>query len=517
MQPGAGDPIAIVTLGCPKNLVDSEVMLGSLRRSGFRIAERLEEAALVIVNTCAFLTASQQESVEMILEVARLKETGRLEKLVVAGCLPQRHGASVLEEIPEVDYLLGPGTVGQAVEVARGLLEGRLGRGSRLSGLDRIEVEWEPRVVSGRAHSAYLKISEGCDHTCAFCIIPKLRGRHRSRPIEDIEAEARWLASSGIRELTLVAQDTTAWGRELPGSPRLETLLARLDGIEGIRWIRLLYTYPRGWTDGLIESFGRLCRLVPYVDIPIQHTADSVLRRMRRGPDWTRTEKLLGRIRDAAPGMALRTTVITGFPGETEEEFNFLLRSVRDFEFDHLGAFAYSTEEGTPAADLGGTVPEDVREERRSRIMAEQRAISLRRNRARIGETLEVLIDEVEPDRRIARGRWQGQAPEIDGTVIVSLPPGAISGDAGGLEPRPGDFVFVRIRGAGPYDLVGVPVDSRTEEFAGGLERMVAVTDPGARERSVLGGDEVAPAEQCAPAPPAGRGRRGLSSGGACR
>lgn len=456
---GAGSPesgpIAVVTLGCPKNLVDSETMLGHLHRAGFRVASRLEDAALVVVNTCAFLTLSQQESVEAILQVAQLKERGSLRRLVVAGCLPQRHGASVLEEMPEVDYLLGPGTLDEVAEVAHGLLRGDLERGARLGGLDRMEVDWEPRVLSSYRHTAYLKISEGCDRKCTFCIIPQLRGLHRSRPLEEIEAEARRLAGAGVRELAIVAQDSTAYGRDLYGRYSLDRLLERLDQVEGIRWIRLLYTYPQAWTERLLDCFARLPRLVPYVDIPVQHASDRVLRGMRRGVHWDRTESWLRKMRAAVPGMVLRTTVIAGFPGETEADFEILLRALREVEFDHLGAFAYSTEEGTPAAELPGQVPEEVRQERRGRILAQQRAISLRRNKSRIGQELEVLVDSVDEERGLAFGRWAGQALEIDGQVRIALPSGGRRGPASGNRMTPGEFVRVRVRGAGPYDLVG--------------------------------------------------------------
>jgi ribosomal protein S12 methylthiotransferase len=458
-------PVSVVTLGCPKNLVDSEIMLGSLHQAGFQVASRIEDAALVVVNTCAFLTLSQQESVNAILEVARLKQTGNLRNLVVAGCLPERHGESVLEEMPEVDYLLGPGTLDQVAEVARGLLRSELPRGASLGHLDRSGIDWEPRVLSGHRHTAYLKISEGCDRTCTFCIIPQLRGRHRSRPIEEIEAEARRLAEMGVKELTLVGQDTTAYGVDLFGRYSLDRLLERLDRVEGIRWIRLLYTYPQAWTDRLLDCFTRLEKLVPYVDIPIQHAAEPVLRRMRRGVRWKTTEGWLRKMRQTVPGMTLRTTVITGFPGETEEDFEFLLRALREFEFDHLGAFAYSAEEGTPAAELSDPVPEELREERRERILAEQRSRSLRRNRGRLGESLEVLCDVVEKEKGIARARFQGQALEIDGHVRIPLTPrrGGPVHSANG--PRPGDFFRVRVRGAGPYDLIGsVEADSSIAE-----------------------------------------------------
>lgn len=444
--------IGFVTLGCPKNLVDSETMLGGLHRAGFAITSDLEEASLVVVNTCAFLTASQQESIDTILRVAQLKKTARLRKLVVTGCLPQRHGPSVLEELPEVDYLLGPGTLGEIADVARGLLADRLAPGARLGGLDGLEVEWEPRVISGHRHAAYLKISEGCNHTCTFCIIPRLRGRHRSRPMEEIEREAARMAAGGVGEITLVAQDSTAYGRDLYGKACLPELLARLDAVEGLRWIRVLYAYPSGLDERFLAALRDLPRVVPYLDIPVQHTSAAVLRRMRRPHRWSKTEAWLSRLRREVPGMVLRTTIITGFPGETEGDYEELLRATGDFEFDHLGVFAYSTEEGTPAARMPEAVPEELREQRRERLMLQQRAITLRRNRGRIGRRLEVLVDSVDPGTGLARGRWSGQALEIDGGVIISAP----DPDSGARPPvSPGKYVGVRVRGAGPYDLVG--------------------------------------------------------------
>lgn len=442
------DSISVITLGCPKNLVDSESMLGQLHRAGYRVAARVEDASLVVVNTCAFLTASQKESIETILEVARLKETGRLRKLVVAGCLAQRHGAQILDEIEEIDYLVGTGSIDQIVSVAGGLLSDTLDRGARLGGLDVAEFSWQPRVLSGLAHTAYLKISEGCNNTCTFCIIPQLRGKHRSRRIEDLVAEAERLSQAGVRELVIIAQDTTSYGIDIYQRFSLDRLLSALDAVEGIEWIRLLYTYPRYWTDELLGAFASCAKLIPYVDMPIQHADERVLRRMRRGMGWERTHALLQRIRAAAPEMALRTTVITGFPGETDEEFQVLLDALAEFEFDNLGAFAYSTEEGTPAGEMEQQVPDAVRSERRDRVMTQQRRISLRRNRARIGRTYPVLIDRVEAKQGVARGRWTGQAPEIDGHVTVRFT---------SSEVRMGDLLPVRIEGAGPYDLTARP------------------------------------------------------------
>lgn len=442
--------ISVVTLGCPKNLADSESMLGQLHRAGFRAAAAPEDADLIVVNTCAFLTASQEESIDTILRLGQLKGNGRLKKLVVAGCLSERHGPSILDELPEVDYLLGPGTVHQVVQVAEGLLGGELERGASLGGLDRREFEWEPRVLSGHRHTAYLKISEGCNNTCSFCIIPQLRGKHRSRPVEDIEAEARRLAGFGVSEFTLIAQDLTCYGLDLYGRFSLPRLLERLNAIDGLRWIRLLYTYPRSFTDELIDAIGNLDRVLPYVDLPIQHISETVLRRMRRGLGTDATIALLQKLR-AVPGMVLRTTVITGSPGETDEEFRTLLEFLKSFEFDHLGAFAYSTEAGTRAGEDPNQLPEELRLERRNAIMLQQRGIAQRRNRARIGSTLEVLIDARDAEKGWAQGRWYGQAPEIDGEVRVTA-----TRTEGIADLAPGSFVRAKVRAAGPYDLVAI-------------------------------------------------------------
>jgi ribosomal protein S12 methylthiotransferase len=447
-------PIAFVTLGCPKNLVDAEMMLGSLHRAGLRITARAEEAEIVVVNTCAFVTDAQKESIDAILDAARLKETGRLRGLVVTGCLPQRHGPSVLEEIPEVDFLLGPGSLAELPGVVRGLLDGTLARGASLGGLDRLDAPWETRVLSQGRASAYLKISDGCDHACAFCVIPDLRGRNRSRPLDELTAEAHRLVDAGVAEITLVAQDTTAWGTDLYGEPSLDRLVEALDAVEGLRWIRLLYTHPHHWTDRLITCFSRLSHLVPYADIPVQHVSDPVLRRMRRTPGWTETEALLLRLRRDIPNMVLRTTVITGFPGETEEDFQRLLQATAVMEFDHLGAFAYSPEEGTAAARLDGRVSARLRAQRRDAVLARQRAVALRRNRARIGRIVEVLVDSVDPGEGVARGRWAGQAPEIDGGVVLTQSAADSSHASRGERlPAVGTFVCARITGAGPYDL----------------------------------------------------------------
>lgn len=453
---GRAGRVSVVTLGCPKNLVDSEVMVGSLHSAGFEIVADPAIADLILVNTCAFVTEAQQESVDAILDAVRVKAGGRGRMLLVAGCLPQRHGLSLLEELPEIDYLIGPGAVGRVVEVVERLLGGGLEPGGILDGLDRLDHDWSARVLSGYRHTAYLKVSEGCDNNCAYCVIPRLRGPLRSRPLEDLEAEAGRLAADGVVELNLIGQDTTAYGADLYGRPSLDRLLRLLDEIDGVRWIRLLYTDPRSWRRGALEAFARCRRVAPYVDIPVQHASDAILRRMGRGMTWKEIRTLLEDLRNAIPGMSIRTTVMTGFPGETEDDFRRLHDAVAEYGFDHLGVFAYSGEDGTVAASMDHQVPLEVREERRDRILSMQKDISLARNRRRIGGLVKILIDSIDTDRGVLAGRWSGQAIDIDGAVYAALDWENRGGPSmPGPMIRPGGFLTLRVRGAGPYDLVG--------------------------------------------------------------
>lgn len=448
--------VSVVTLGCPKNLVDSEVMVGALHSAGFEIVRDPEAADLILVNTCAFITEAQQESVDAILDAVTARGSGRGKVLLVAGCLPQRHGLSLLEELPEIDYLLGPGAVGRVVEVAEGLLAGDLERGGILNGLDRLDYDWSVRVLSGYRHTAYLKVSEGCGNNCTYCVIPRLRGAQRSRPLEDLEAEAGRLAADGVVELSLIGQDTTAYGADLYGRPSLDRLLRLLDDIDGLHWIRLLYTDPRSWRREMLDALAGCRRVAPYVDMPVQHASDSILRRMGRGMSWKATRGLLEELRNARPGMSVRTTVMTGFPGETDDDFRQLLDAVAEYEFDHLGVFAYSGEDGTAAASMDNQVPPEIGEERRDRVLSVQQEISLTRNRRRIGGLLEMIVDSIDTDRGILAGRWSGQALDIDGVVYAALD---WENRGAALKPgptvRPGAFLPLRVRGAGSYDLVG--------------------------------------------------------------
>jgi ribosomal protein S12 methylthiotransferase len=394
-----------------------------------------------VVNTCAFIDRAKQESVDAILEMAQQKQQGRARRLVVTGCLAQRYDAELRREIPEIDATLGTGQVAQIV----GAVEGRDTR----TDADERRPTWiydhtAPRVLSTPAWLAYVKISEGCDYTCTFCIIPKLRGLHRSRPLDDIVREAEALAGRGVRELVLVAQDSTRYGLDLGLRDGLALLLRRLGRVDGLRWIRVMYAYPATVTDGILEAIASEEKVVKYVDMPLQHASDPVLRRMKRPTGRGHLLGMVERVRARVPGVAFRTSFIVGFPGETEGEFEELLAFVNAAEFDHVGVFTYSEEEDTASFDLPGRVEAAVKTRRRNRVLAAQQKISARRNRRRVGERVEVLVEGAHPDSDLLlRGRLATQAPDIDGSVIIN------DGTA-----EPGRFVACEITEAHPYDLV---------------------------------------------------------------
>jgi ribosomal protein S12 methylthiotransferase len=426
------------SLGCPKNRLDSEVMLGTLALGGYAIAERLEDADVVVVNTCSFIESAREESIEAILEVADLRESGRLRALVVAGCLPQRYGADLAKELPEVDAFVGTGHFQEITTILDDALAGR-GRGVYVdAGRTHLYDEQAPRVLIGPTHSAYLKISEGCDRVCAFCAIPGIRGKFQSRSVESVLAEARQLADAGVRELNLVAQDATAFGKDRTGRPDLAGLLRALDDVDGLDWIRQLYLYPTAVTDELIEVLASGRRVLPYVDVPLQHASDSVLRAMKRGATEARQRALVERLRAGIPNLTLRTTFIVGFPGETDADFERLCDFVRESRFDRVGVFRYSDEEGTAALDYGDKVPRRVARTRHRQLMAIQREIMREKLDALVGQTLSVLVDE---SGARARGRLASQAPEIDGVVFLKGKAGA------------GELVQARIAGVRDVDL----------------------------------------------------------------
>jgi ribosomal protein S12 methylthiotransferase len=432
----------MVSLGCPKNLVDGEVMLGRLRQAGYRLVADARQADVIVVNTCAFIDRAKQESVDAVLEMAREKEAGRARRLVVTGCLAQRHDAELRKEVPEIDATLGTGQVDEIVRAAAG-------DATSLEEAPPGPPTWvydhtSPRVLSTPPWLAYVKISEGCDYACSFCVIPSLRGRHRSRSVEDVVAEARALAARGVREIVLVAQDSTRFGLDHGVRDGLAYLLRRLGRVEGLRWIRVMYAYPSTLTDPILDAMAGEEKVVKYVDIPLQHSSEPVLRRMRRPAGRGNLLGLVERIRERVPGVAIRTSFIVGFPGETEEDFERLLGFVDAAAFDNVGVFTFSDEEGTGAWGLPGRVPARVKEARRRKLMSAQRRLSLRRNRARVGERAEVLVEGVHPDSDLLlRGRLSTQAPEIDGQVIIN---------DGAAEP--GSFVTCEVTEAHPYDLV---------------------------------------------------------------
>ena len=437
-----GARVGMVSLGCPKNLVDGEVMLGRLQGAGYRLVADPKQADVIVVNTCAFIETAKQESVDAILEMAREKETGRAKRLVVTGCLTQRYDADLRREIPEIDATLGTGQV-------EGIVDAVGGEATSLAAAAPGLPTWvydheQPRVLSTPPWLAYVKISEGCDYTCSFCIIPTLRGRHRSRNVEDIVAEAKALAARGVKEVVLVAQDSTRYGLDHGVRDGLAYLLRRLGRVDGLRWIRVMYAYPATLSDPILDAMASEEKVVKYVDIPLQHASEPVLRRMKRPTGRGNLLGMIERIRERVPGVAIRTSFIVGFPGETEKDFETLLRFVEAAKFDNVGVFTYSDEENTASYDLPNRVPARVKQARRRKLMSLQKTISARKNRARVGERLAVLVEGTHADSDLLlTGRSAGQAPEIDGQVILN------DGTA-----EPGSFVTAEVTEAHPYDLV---------------------------------------------------------------
>ncbi len=427
------------SLGCPKNQVDSEVMLGALTLGGYAIAERLEDADVAVVNTCSFIESAREESLEAILEVAEQRERGRLRGLVVAGCLPQRYGSDLARELPEVDAFVGTAAFPEIVPILDRALAGKRGGVYVEPGRTHLSTEREPRLLIGPRHSAWLKLAEGCDRVCAFCAIPAIRGRFQSRSLESLALEASALAREGVREIGLVSQDTCSWGKDLPGRPRLAALVRALDAVPGLDWIRLHYLYPSAITDDLLDAIAGAARVLPYVDVPLQHASDRVLRAMRRGVSASRQADLVARLRERVPGVVLRTTFIVGFPGETDADFEALLGFVREMRFDRVGVFRYSDEEGTGAALHDGKVPASVARRRFRELTSLARAIAREKLAALLGEEASVLVDRAAGER--AAGRLASQAPEVDGRVILR-----------GVA-RAGEMVRVRITRAREPDL----------------------------------------------------------------
>ncbi len=436
--------VGMVSLGCPKNLVDSEVMLGFLAQQGYELTPRPDQADVIIVNTCSFIQPAKQESINTILEMAEYKKFGNARKLVVAGCLVERYRQEILKEIPEVDFVIGTNELERVLEACGD-------SGDRRSAAAPAEPylyhEFTPRVLSTPSYSAYLKIAEGCDHPCAFCVIPQMRGRFRSRRFASVIREAENLAKQGVREIAIVGQDTTSYGEDLGLRDGLASLLRELGAIPELVWVRFLYCYPNRLTDALIAAVAETPKVAKYFDIPLQHASPDVLRLMRRGSNGKQFLRLLEKIRTAIPGVALRTSFIVGFPGETEDDFKALLDFVAAAEFDHLGVFLYSNEETSRSFELPNQVPPQVARRRQKQLMAAQQKISRRKLRRMIGESLPVLVEgRSEETELLFQARSERQAPGIDGCILIN--------DFDGPEPQAGDFRWATITGAGDYDLI---------------------------------------------------------------
>ena len=439
---------SFVSLGCPKNLVDSERMLGLLQLDGYQLVGNPEDADFVVVNTCGFIERAREESFGAIHEMLELKRRGAIKGVIVSGCLAEREKESLLETCPEIDHLVGVFGREHVTKVADRMLGGLVEQRSVFQPAPSRPLPDTARLRITPRHFAFLKISEGCDRLCTFCAIPKMRGKHATKPIEEVLAEARELAADGVRELNIVAQDTTYYGLDLYGRPRLAELLAQLDQIDGLDWIRIMYLYPMYFTDELIEVLAKSKRIVPYLDLPLQHINDVMLKRMQRRVTRAETETLLAKLRKAISDLVLRTTFIVGFPGETEAQFEELVDFVREQRFERLGVFTYSFEPDTPAARLPDHLDEAVKEERRERLMGVQQETAFAWNESQLGRKVDVLIDRAVPgESRAWIGRSYADAPDVDGVVYVT-----------GKKLKPGQIVTCEIVTSEGYDLVGVAI-----------------------------------------------------------
>ena len=436
--------ILCVSLGCDKNLVDTEMMLGLLNRDGHTFTDDENEADIIVINTCCFINDAKEESVNTILEMAELKKTGKCKALIVTGCMAQRYKQEIIDEIPEVDGILGTSTYDEISAVLKKALGGEHGVSCfhDLNALPEVQTE---RMLTTGGHYAFLKIAEGCDKHCTYCIIPSLRGNYRSVPMERLLKEAESLAKKGVRELILVAQETTLYGVDLYGKKMLPELLHRLAQIAGIYWIRIQYCYPEEITDELIETIRTEEKVCHYLDIPIQHASDNVLRRMGRRTNQAQLREMISKLRTAIPDIALRTTMIAGFPGETEEDHEEVMRFVDEMEFERLGVFVYSAEEDTPAAAFPDQIDQEVKEERRDEIMELQQEIAFEKSESMVGRVLDVMIEGKVADEPAYVGRTYMDAPGVDGYIFVNTGEAMMSGD----------FVRVKVTGSSDYDLIG--------------------------------------------------------------
>ncbi len=442
------DPVTIgfVNLGCSKNQVDSEIMLGTLASDGFVLTAQPESAQVIIINTCGFIEEAKQESIDAIIEHGELKKTGSCQVLIAAGCLAQRYQGELLKELPELDGIVGTGEFGRVAEICRSLLYSKKKAPQVwVSPPPYLYDELTPRLRLGRQHSAYIKIAEGCNRACAFCAIPIMRGKQRSRPIESIVAEAERLACEGVKEINLISQDTIHYGLDLGLRAGLVTLLRELVKVQGLRWIRPFYLYPQQVSDDLIALYANEEKITKYIDMPLQHINDAMLQRMNRLGDKAYISDIVEKMKARIPDLSFRTAFIVGFPGETKAAYAELKGFVQDMEFDRMAVFLYSDEEGTPAVDLSRKVDRTVMEERQEELLAIQETISLQKSQKRVGTTLPVMVEGLsEETDLLLEGRHEGLAPEIDGVVYIN------DGTA-----NPGDFVKVEITEASAYDLVG--------------------------------------------------------------
>jgi len=443
--------VGFVSLGCPKNLVDSEVMMGALAEAGYEITNSAEDAETVVVNTCGFIESAKQESIDAILEATRLKSEGKAKRVVVAGCLVERYRDDLMNELPEVDAFIGTNEVTRILEAAdektnfRSLPLLPIGNktATYLYDFDT------PRYRATQSHTAFIKIAEGCDRPCAFCSIPSMRGSFRSRRFRSIIEEARSLAKQGVNEVVLIAQDSSRYGEDLGEVDALAALIRALGEIDELEWVRVMYAYPTHISDPFLAAIAETPKAVKYLDMPLQHASRNVLKLMKRGGTRDSLERLIARVREKVPGITIRTTFITGFPGETEEDFEELMAFVRNCRFDNVGVFTYSDEEGTPAYDLPDKVDPKLAKQRRSRLMKEQAKISKQLNKARIGQTYKVMFEGLSQESDLLfQGRLQGQTQDIDGYILINDMPD-------GLAPKMGEIYDVRITEAHEYDLIG--------------------------------------------------------------
>ncbi|HOM02620.1 MAG TPA: 30S ribosomal protein S12 methylthiotransferase RimO [Acetivibrio sp.] len=445
--------VGIISLGCPKNLVDSEIMLGLLKKNEFEITSDSEKANIIIINTCGFIESAKEESINTILEMASHKSKN-CEMLIVAGCLAQRYKDEIIKEIPEVDAVVGVSGYDEIAKVINRFYSNE-NKEKAVFHKDTLSVEYlnNERLLSTHRGYAYLKISEGCDNRCTYCAIPYIRGPYRSRKMEDIVSEAESLAQKGIKEVILVAQDVTVYGRDIYGQKKIGELLRQISSIEGIEWIRLLYTYPEEIDEELINEIANNRKIVKYLDIPIQHASDKILKLMGRRSTGEGVRNILDKLRSEVPGIVLRTSLIVGFPGEDDKDFKILYDFVRKYEFDRLGVFTYSREEGTPAYDLKPQIKKSVKESRRSDIMQLQKEIVQRKNESRLNEVYKTLVEGVSEDGIFYYGRTYAEAPDIDGSIYFTS-----------TEPlKFGEFVSVRILNVDDYDLIGEVINESSK------------------------------------------------------